>query len=221
MSAPTSTPLGLGVPIDLETTGLDPVKDTILEFAMLLVDDNLDVIAEFGSRVIHAEPAQLERMNEYVTNMHTRSGLLEEVKNSTVSLATVDFDASQWLIQHGVGVEAHPSIDTRGIIIGSSVRLDLNFIEAQMPLVAAVLHYRLIDISGIREALARWAPVLIPTVAPSSCVAHRAMEDIRESLYEAREQRLVLRCLEDSSPMGQAPELDWHEDASISDGVRS
>lgn len=117
------------VPIDLETTGLHPVDDRILEFAMLLLDHDLNTVAEFGSRVVHANEPALARMNDYVRDMHVGTGLLDAVRQSSLSLSDVDEEASEWLSEHGVG-------ESGGIPLGSSCRLDLYMVELQMPRVA-------------------------------------------------------------------------------------
>lgn len=180
------------VPIDLESTGLDPSKDAILEFAMLLVTPDLETIADFGSRVVHATEEQLALMDDYVRDMHTKTGLLDDVRASTLALDDLDREAATWLAQHGL-VEKNS-----GIILGSSCLLDLNFIEHQMPLLAEVLHYRMIDISGLRETLLMWEPELVPgppfqVAMQDDWIAHRAGSDIRWSLEEARDLRSSIK----------------------------
>ena len=181
------------VPIDIETTGLDSSEHVILEFAMLLVTPDLEFVADFGSRVLHASEDQLADMNNFVTNMHTQTGLVDLVRASSLTVAQLDLEVTEWLASHG----HHGHDDARertAIILGSSCRLDLNFIEAQMPRLARVLHYRMLDISGTREALLMWQPELVapgpfviqPDEKGVMPIAHRAASDIRWSLEEAR-----------------------------------
>ncbi|MFI9629218.1 oligoribonuclease [Streptomyces sp. NPDC052042] len=180
------------VPIDLETTGLHPADDAILEFAMLLVDRDLKLISSFGSRVVHASEAKLARMNDYVREMHTSNGLLDEVRASSLTLADVDEEAATWLFGQGVGT---PSGEP-GIILGSSCRLDLYMIELQMPKLASLLSHRMIDVSGFRETLALYAPeVELPKAANKTAApfgAHRALSDIGQTLIEAHQQRAAV-----------------------------
>ncbi|WP_181273562.1 exonuclease domain-containing protein [Brevibacterium oceani] len=191
----TQTP----VPIDLETTGLHPADDAILEFAMLLVDRDLDVVADFGNRVVFQPEDVLEaRMNDYVRRMHTDNGLLEAVRESDLRLDAVDEEAADWLHEHGVAG------DGAGIVLGSSCRLDLYMIELQMPRLARLLTHRMIDVSGVRESLNLYLPGLeladdarihehVP--AGEGATSHRAHDDIRWTLGEARCQRETLRGL--------------------------
>lgn len=177
--------MAIPVPIDLETTGLDASVHAILEFSMLLVTPDLELIGDFGSRVLHATDEQLGDMDDYVTDMHSRTGLLDEVRASTLSVDDVDAEAADWLTAQGL-------IEPRGgIILGSSCRMDLEFIERQMPKLASKLTYRMIDVSGMTEALQMWEPTLVPELpyelaARENWVSHRAASDIRWSLEGAR-----------------------------------
>jgi oligoribonuclease len=185
------------VPIDLETTGLNASANTILEFALLLVTTDLEHVADFGSRVLHATEEQLAQMNEFVTNMHTETGLLDEVRASTLTVGQLDDEVVTWLAGYG-HLEHEDPLDRTAILLGSSCRLDLSFIEAQMPRLARVLHYQLIDVSGVRETLLMWRPELVPSepfevALDDSWIAHRAASDIRWSLEEARGLRTSLR----------------------------
>jgi len=180
------------VPIDLETLGLDVESCVIIEFAMLSVTRELDIVADFGSRVIHATEEQLSVMNDFVRNMHTETGLLDEVRASTLTIDDVDREAVAWLAEQGIDTPRS------GILLGSSCRLDLNFIDKYMPLLAGVLHYRMIDVSSIREAMLMWQPELVPPAplhvqSADGFTAHRAASDIRWSLEEARDLRASIK----------------------------
>lgn len=185
---------------DLETTGLHPVLDHILEFDIRLLDRDLNVIADFGSRVIHASETQLERMNDYVRDMHTKNGLLDEVRASTRTLADVDAEAAAWLLKHGIN-----GVNTQGIFLGSSCRLDLYMIELQMPHTAALLTHRMIDVSGFRKAIEVYVPELVldttaPTANGNTASTHRTEADIDWTIREARAQRATMRGLVSAEP---------------------
>lgn len=191
------------VPLDLETTGLDPVDDVILEFAMQLVTPDLEPIADFGSRVLDATDEQLDGMSEFVWNMHTETGLLSEIQASSLTIEEVDREAVAWLGQHGLAESRS------GIILGASCRLDLDFIDRHMPLLAGLLHYKMIDISGMKEALTMWAPDIVPDLPwgvaeAEGWKAHRAASDVQWTLAEARALRSKLKNVDrPSSPAGQ------------------
>lgn len=185
------------VPIDLETTGLHLVDDVILEFAMIVATPDLEIVADFGSRVISAPEEKLARMNDYVRETHTENGLLDAVRESKLSLEDVDEEAAQFLVDLGFPASDSPH-ERELILLGNSCRLDLGMIELQMPKLQRLLHYRMIDCSGIREAVTMWGPQLpeISTYSPDRLVAepgHRAHADARRTLEEAREQRSMFR----------------------------
>lgn len=185
------------VPIDLETTGLHIVDDAILEFAMLVATPGLEVVADFGSRVVHAPEEKLARMNDFVRETHTENGLLDAVRESTLSITEVDDEAAQFLIDMGFTASDSP-YDRDLILLGSSCRLDLGMIERQMPKLQRLLHFRMIDCSGIREAVSMWAPELGHLITHNADrlmdePGHRAHADARRTLEEAREQRSMLR----------------------------
>lgn len=193
------------IPVDLETTGLHPVDDAILEFAMLVCDRNLNVVADFGTRVVRQPRYVLDqRMNDYVREMHIVSGLYEEVLASERTLPSVDEEAAQFLRDLGFA-ESSDARDRDLILLGSSCRLDLGMIELQMPQVSRFLHYRMIDCSGIREAVAMWSPEVmsLATYEPSLLLdepPHRAHADARRSLEEAKQQRSALQALSGVAP---------------------
>lgn len=176
------------IPVDLEMTGLDLGRHVILEFALTLVSPDLELVADFGSRIIHATEEQLAEMDDHVLDMHTETGLLDEVRASTLSIADVDREVSTWLREHGIN---EPNA---GIILGASTRKDLEFIERDMPLFAELLTYRMLDISAIKEALRLWAPEIeiqqpFHLLLTGDHLAHRAANDIRWTLAEAVEIR--------------------------------
>lgn len=176
------------VAIDIETTGLVAHQDHVLEIAVVLLDPELNVVEHFGSRVVHVREHNLdERMNDFVRTMHTSNGLLDEVAASTRTLLSVELEIVEWLQAHGLGHK-------QGIILGSSCRLDLNIIETQMPRLAGLLSHRMIDVSGVREALRLYEPDLDLVSYPAGTTgqSHRAMDDILWTIEEARTQRAAI-----------------------------
>lgn len=185
--------------LDLEMTGLSSATNVILELGLLLATPDLEIIGGFGSRVVHAAEEDLELMSDFVRNMHTETGLLDEVRASTLTVADLDDEVTEWLAAHGHVEHENPQ-DRTAMILGSSCRVDLNFIEEHMPHLARVLHYRMIDVTGVRESLAMWVPELelsepFEVALEDGWVAHRAANDARWTLGEARGIRNVVKAL--------------------------
>jgi oligoribonuclease len=162
--------------MDLEMTGLDPARHTIVEIATLVTDDDLVVVAEGPDLVIHADGAALGAMDDFVRKMHTKSGLLQAMEDSTLTLAeagaqTLDFIKSQ--------VPEKGSVP----LCGNSIGTDRRFLDAQLPEIENWLHYRSIDVSTVKELCRRWYPDAFAK-APPKGTTHRALEDIKESLAE-------------------------------------
>ena len=162
--------------MDLEMTGLDPGRHVIIEVATLLTDDELAVVAEGPDIVVHATSEQLEQMDDVVRGMHTRSGLLAASQASTVSLADAGRQTLDFLRAHGIEPHTVP-------LCGNSIGTDRRFLAAQLPEVDDFLHYRSIDVSSIKELCRRWYPAVY-AAAPPKAKAHRALDDIRESIAE-------------------------------------
>jgi oligoribonuclease len=162
--------------MDLEMTGLDPVRHVIVEIAVLLTDDELRPIAEGPDIVVHATADQLSQMDDVVRTMHTRSGLLAATQTSTMSLA----DAGRRTLDF---LRAHISESRTVPLCGNSIGTDRRFLAAQLPEVEGFLHYRSIDVSSVKELCRRWYPDILAR-APAKTEAHRALDDIRESITE-------------------------------------
>jgi oligoribonuclease len=162
--------------VDLEMTGLDPETCVIVEIATIVTDAELTVIAEGPCLVIHQPEAELARMNAYVRDLHTRSGLIERIQQSTVSLADAEAATAAFL-------EGHVQKGTTPLC-GNSVWKDRAFLERYMPRVVGLLHYRMVDVSTVKELVRRWYPA--PFHAPKKKEVHRALDDIRESIEELR-----------------------------------
>jgi oligoribonuclease len=167
--------------MDLEMTGLDPSQDVIVEIATLLTDDNLELIAEGPDLVVHANEAQLAGMADIVVQMHTRSGLLDQIRASTVSLADAGAQTLAFLRQHIPSPRSVP-------LCGNSIGTDRRFLAAQLPEIEEFLHYRSVDVSTLKELAKRWNPTILGA-APRKAEGHRALDDIRESVEELRYYR--------------------------------
>jgi oligoribonuclease len=167
--------------MDLEMTGLDPTRHVIVEIATLITDDDLEIVAEGPDIVVAASEAELGGMDEVVRAMHARSGLLEAVQGSTVSLQQAGAITLAFLRQH---------IPVPGTVplCGNSIGTDRRFLAAWLPEVDAYLHYRSIDVSTVKELARRWYPGEFND-GPKKAGAHRALGDILESIGELRYYR--------------------------------
>ena len=164
--------------MDLEMTGLDPTRHVIVEIATLITDDELNLVAEGPELVVHATADELAAMDEFVTNMHTRSGLLEQIKASTVSLEEAGKQTMAFLQEHIAEARTVP-------LCGNSIGTDRRFLASQLPEIEEFLHYRSVDVSTIKELARRWYPDALAKV-PRKDGGHRALDDIRESLDELK-----------------------------------
>jgi oligoribonuclease len=162
--------------VDCEMTGLDLVKDALVEVAVLVTDAELNVLGEGVDVVIHADDAALGDMVEVVREMHDRSGLTEAVRASTISVA----EAEEMVMAY---VTAHLPEPRTAPLCGNSIATDRSFLARDMPLFDSHLHYRMIDVSSIKELCRRWYPRTY-FGQPTKGLAHRALADIRESIRE-------------------------------------
>lgn len=162
--------------VDLEMTGLDPSRHVIVEVAALVTDAELNIIDDGVDLVVHATDAELAEMDDFVTQMHSDNGLLEDIKASQVSLEEAE-DAVLGLVEKHCD-PAHPAP-----LAGNSIATDRAFIKAQMPRLDAALHYRMIDVSTVKELSRRWFPKAYFN-QPAKGMAHRALADIVESIRE-------------------------------------
>ncbi len=162
--------------IDLEMTGLDPKRHTIVEIATLVTDDDLNILEEGPDLVISASEQQLEEMEAVVINMHTKSGLVDEIRQSTISMQAATELTLQFIKKHISSPRSVP-------LCGNSIGTDRRFLAEYMPEIENFLHYRSVDVSSIKELGRRWFPEIIKN-APSKSRGHRAMDDIKESVVE-------------------------------------
>ena len=161
--------------VDCEMTGLDTQNDVLVEIAVLVTDSDLNIIGDGVDLVIKASPEQITGMNEFVTKMHTDSGLINEIPNG-VSVSDAENLILKYLESAGVAAGKSP-------IAGNSVYVDRIFISRDMPKLAEYLHYRTIDVSSIKELTRRWYPKVYFN-APAKTGNHRALGDIRDSIAE-------------------------------------
>jgi oligoribonuclease len=162
--------------MDLEMTGLDPERHTIVEIATLVTDDDLEVVAVGPDLVVHVSSEELDRMDSFVRDMHTRSGLLAAIEASTVTLADAGAATLEFLKAHVPEKQSVP-------LAGNSIGTDRRFLAAQLPEIDRWLHYRSVDVSTIKELCRRWYPEALAG-APAKAGGHRAMDDITESVAE-------------------------------------
>ncbi|MGP5242453.1 oligoribonuclease [Corynebacterium flavescens] len=162
--------------IDLEMTGLDPQRHVIVEVAAIITDANLNIVGEGIDVVVHASEEELAQMDDFVTNMHAHSGLDKEIRASTTTLTEAE-DAVLALVEEHCDPE-HPAP-----LAGNSIATDRTFIRAYMPRLDKALHYRMIDVSTIKELSRRWYPRAYYN-QPEKGMAHRALQDIIESIRE-------------------------------------
>jgi oligoribonuclease len=162
--------------IDCEMTGLDLGKDALIEVAALVTDPDLNVLGEGVDVVIHADEQALAGMPEIVRTMHERSGLTEESRRSTVSLA----EAEDLVLDYVTSLVKDPRTAP---LCGNSIATDRGFLARDMPRLDAHLHYRMIDVSSIKELCRRWYPRVYFGQPPKG-LAHRALADVRESIRE-------------------------------------
>lgn len=167
--------------IDCEMTGLDLKSDRLIEIAVLVTDADLNILDEGLDVVIHADDAVLSAMIPVVTDMHTKSGLIDEVRASTVDVAAAEEMVLDYISTHVKQAKTAP-------LAGNSIATDRGFICRDMPELDDYLHYRMIDVSSIKELCRRWYP-RIYFGQPEKGLAHRALADIHESIRELRYYR--------------------------------
>jgi oligoribonuclease len=165
-------------------TGLDLGKDKLIEVAALVTDPELNVLGEGVDLVIHADDAALDAMPEVVREMHAKSGLTEEVRRSTVTMAEAEEQVLAYVREFVPNPRTAP-------LCGNSIATDRGFLTRDMPTLDAYLHYRMIDVSSIKELCRRWYP-RVYFGQPAKGLAHRALADIRESIRELEYYRRTI-----------------------------
>ncbi len=161
--------------MDLEMTGLDPERETIIEIATIITNADLEIVAEGPNIVVHQPDAVLDAMDEWNTTHHGDSGLTARVKASTISMRDAEAQTLEFIRRY-VPERTSP-------LCGNSIHQDRRFLVRYMPELEAYMHYRNIDVSTIKELAQRWYPDTAPPVKQAE---HLALADIRESISELR-----------------------------------
>jgi oligoribonuclease len=164
--------------LDMEMTGLDPARERIIEIATILTDGQLTEIAVGPELVIHQPDEVLAAMDDWNLKHHGTSGLTQRVKESAIT----DADAEAQTIAF---INSHVAAKDRPVLAGNSIHQDRRFIRRYMPLLEKRLHYRMVDVSTIKELARRWYPQIIAK-QPQKHDTHRALDDIRDSIDELR-----------------------------------
>ena len=165
-------------------TGLDLGKDALIEVAALVTGPDLDILGEGVDLVIRADDAALDAMPQVVREMHAKSGLTDEVRRSTVTMAEAEAAVLAYIKQFVPNPRSAP-------LCGNSIATDRGFLARDMPTLDDFLHYRMIDVSSIKELARRWYP-RVYFGQPQKGLAHRALADIRESIRELEYYRQTL-----------------------------
>jgi oligoribonuclease len=170
--------------MDLEMTGLDPARNTIVEIATLVTDDDLEIVEEGPDLVVHQPADVLDGMDRVVRDMHTRSGLLPAIEASTTTLEEAGAATLEFIRRHAPEGRTVP-------LCGNSIGTDRRFLARHLPAIEDHLHYRSIDVSSVKELARRWYPAAM-TEAPTKSGGHRALDDVRESVAELRYWRAAI-----------------------------
>lgn len=170
--------------IDCEMTGLDASSDRILEIACLVTDAELNVLDPGLDLVMSCKEEHLARMDDVVLTMHATSGLTEAVREATLTVE----EAEKQVIDYIVGLVPDPK---KAPLAGNSIGVDRGFLAHWMPTLDASLHYRMVDVSTVKELARRWYP-RVYFQAPAKAGGHRALADIQESVQELRYYRSAI-----------------------------
>jgi oligoribonuclease len=170
--------------IDCEMTGLDLARDALIEVAVIATDADLKPLDDGLDIVIKVDDDVLDTMIPFVRDMHAASGLTEAVRASTITLGTAEDTVLDYVRRHIAEPRTAP-------LCGNSIATDRGFIARDMPQLDEYLHYRMIDVSSIKELAKRWYPRVYQS-QPAKGLAHRALADIRESIQELAYYRQTL-----------------------------
>ena len=160
--------------IDLEMTGLSPVKDRIIEIATLVTDPDLNIIAEGPNLAIKQSDKVLDGMDEWNQTHHGATGLIEKVKSSLISEHEAEADTIEFLERY--------SRKNASPMCGNSICQDRRFLANYMPELEAYFHYRNLDVSSLKELARRWKPDILESITKKS--RHAALDDVRDSVEE-------------------------------------
>lgn len=165
--------------IDCEMTGLDPVKDALIEVACIVTDGELNQLGDGVSVVIKPPATAVEGMSEFVRDMHDTSGLMPELAGG-MEMAAAEKIVLDYISEH--------TVEGKAPLAGNTVGMDRVFLERDMPGVTAWLHYRVVDVSSIKELVRRWYPRVF-FQSPEKTGGHRALGDIQDSIRELKYYR--------------------------------
>lgn len=169
--------------IDCEMTGLDLERDALVEVAALVTDSELNVLGDGVDVLIKPSQEQLDAMGDFVREMHTKSGLLDELNHGTTMA-----DATEQVLAY---IKEHVPMARKAPLAGNTIGTDRAFLARDMPELEQWVHYRNVDVSSIKELARRWYPKVMYQ-APNKCGNHRALADIQESIEELRYYREAL-----------------------------
>jgi oligoribonuclease len=178
--------------LDLEMTGLDVERHTIVEIACIVTDSQLTLLDEGIDIVIHQDADTMGRMDDFVRKMHTKSGLLPAISASEVALETAQARTLEYLKNHVPMAGTAP-------LCGNSIGTDRRFLDRYMHELDTYLHYRSVDVSSLKELCRRWYPTIYQK-RPDKSEQHRALDDIKESIEELRFYRAELFIPDGSAP---------------------
>jgi oligoribonuclease len=170
--------------IDCEMTGLDPANDVLVEVAVVVTDSELTILDDGLDLLVATDPAKLDRMEEVVREMHSTSGLLVALADATLSVE----EAEQLILDY---IKRWVPDRRKSPLCGNSIATDRSFLAHYMPTLDDHLHYRMIDVSSIKELARRWFPKAYFN-APAKTGGHRALADIIDSITELRYYRAAV-----------------------------
>ena len=163
--------------MDLEMSGLDPSRDVVLEVSVVITNENLDILEEGRDYIVYQDEGVFLRMDDWNQNQHTKSGLWSKVRESKLSIREVEHQVLDYIKQY--------TKKGKAILCGNSIWQDRRFIRKYMPELDSYLHYRMIDVSTVKELVKRWYGFEFE----KSKNNHRALEDILQSIEELKSYR--------------------------------
>ncbi len=162
--------------IDCEMTGLELGRDALIEVAVIVTDRDLTPLDDGLNVIVHADDTVIDAMIPFVRDMHASSGLTDAVRASTITLGAAETQVLDYVRSHVPTARSAP-------LCGNSIATDRGFLARDMPSLDQYLHYRMVDVSSIKELAKRWYPRIYQSQPPKG-LAHRALDDIRESIQE-------------------------------------